>query len=365
MKKIYLDYAATTPVKREVVEAMMPYYQNMYSTKKYQTLIEKYEVEFFELIHAKTGFIRFNAGGSAGNNDIIKSFAQSFKEKGKHMITSKIEHPSVYRVMEKLEKDGFEITYIACDAQGHLDLEALQSAFRPDTILASFMLVNNEIGARQPIEAIAKLCKMHDVFLHVDAVQALGNIALDVDLLGADAVTFSAHKIYAPKGCGAVYVRDQKWIDLFGSQVCIISANVPYIAGFIKGVHLALQDLDVKTQKKSQLRDRLIAGMLALELGIKVNGHTHHPGIVNFFIPHMDGDSLVINYDRYGIALSSGSACSSGALSASHVLKALGMTDGEASRCIRMSLGDFTTESDIDEVVDITAQILKGYKYVG
>lgn len=371
MKRIYLDYAATTPVKKEVLDAMLPYYQEeatFITPKDHETLMETFKRQFLELIEADSGFVEFTAGGSKSNNLILKVMSDVFKDKGKHIITSQIEHPSVYKVMEKLEKDGYEVTYIPCDRYGVTDVEALKAAMRTDTILMSVMLINNEVGSRQPIEEISQLCQSKGVFLHVDAVQGLGNIQIHASSLGADALTFSAHKVYAPKGCGAMYIKDRRYQPLFEARHCFSSDNTPYMAGFIKGAHDAIKQLDVNRSRKSALRNRLIEGILGLELGISVNGpiqsEHHHPGIVNLYIPHMDGDSLVINYDRYGIALSSGSACSSGALMASHVLKAMGLTESEASRCIRMSIGEFTTEEDIDVIVNTTEQILKGYKHV-
>ena len=371
MKRIYLDYAATTPVKKQVLDAMLPYYQyeaSFITDKDLNTLIETFKNQFLEIIKATSGFVEFTASGSEGNNLILKTMSDAFKDKGKHIITSQIEHPSVYKVMEKLEKDGYEVSYIPCDRFGVIDVDVLKKTLRPDTILVSVMLINNEVGTRQPIEAISKLCQDEGVFFHVDAIQGLGNTEIQASILGPDALTFSAHKVYAPKGCGAIYIKDDRYKPLFEGPRCYFESNVPYIAGFLKGAQEAIAQLDSNRMYKFTLRKRLIEGVLNLDLGILVNGPNqsehHHPGIVNLYVPQMDGDSLVINYDRYGIALSSGSACSSGALMASHVLKAMGLSESEASRCIRMSIGDFTTEEDIDVIVNTTEQILKGYKHV-
>lgn len=365
-QKVYLDYAATTPVKPEVVAAMMPYFR---PTEDASELIRNASRTFEKLIGAEPGTVRFNSGGSYGNNEIIKSFAHSKQKKGKHLITSQIEHPSVYKVFEQLATEGFDVTYIKVDAQGIIDLEQLKTAFREDTILVSIMLMNNELGCRQPVEAIGAICREKEVLFHIDAVQALGNERIDVHAIGCDAMSFSAHKVYAPKGCGAIYVKDGVPIDQLISQ-CVIKdesydSNTPCIVGFIKGLDLAYATLDTRNAHKRKLRDKLISGLEELDLGIKCNGDrnsttNHHPGIVNFYYPMMDGDSLVINYDFAGYAISSGSACSSGALSASHVLKAIGLTENEAKKCVRISIGDFTSEADIDGFISATARILKG-----
>jgi len=313
--------------------------------------------------------VRFNSGGSYGNNEIIKSFAHSNLKKGKHLITSQIEHPSVYKVFEQLVTEGFEVTYIKVDAQGIVDLEQLKVAIRKDTTLVSIMLVNNELGSRQPVESIGALCRAHDVLFHIDAIQALGNELLDVNAIGCDAMSFSAHKVYAPKGCGAIYVRDGFSMDQLISQCATkdksLDVNTPYIIGFMKGLELAYADLETRNAQKRKLRNKLITGLVQLDLGIKLNGPSgdvkrHHPGISNFYYPMMDGDSLVINYDFAGFAISSGSACSSGALSASHVLKAIGLSEKEAKKSVRITIGDFTTEADIDGFLGATARILKG-----
>ena len=366
MNKVYLDYAATTPVKSEVVEAMMPYFQHNYDGAKQVDIASR---SFETLIGAASGTVRFNSGGSFGNNEIIKSFAHANIKKGKHLITSNIEHPSVYKVFEQLMTEGFEVTYIKVDNHGIVDLDQLRASIRKDTILVSIMLMNNELGSRQPVEAIGAICRAKDILFHVDAVQALGNERIDVKLIDCDAMSFSAHKVYAPKGCGAIYVRAGLTVENLISQcdfkVGGPNANVPYIVGFMKGLELAYGSLDARNARKRKLRNKLIAGLEELAIGIKYNGDrnstpNHHPGIANFYYPMMDGDSLVINYDFAGFAISSGSACSSGALSASHVLKAIGLTENEAKKCVRISIGDFTTENDIDGFISATARILKG-----
>ncbi len=376
MEKVYLDYAATTPVKREVVDAMMPYFKQTFNESQ---VIQVASHTFERLIGAQHGTVRFNSGGSFGNNEIIKSFAHANRHRGKHLITSQIEHPSVYKVFEQLIKEGYEVTYIDVNHQGIVDLNQLQASIRKDTTLVSVMLMNNEIGSRQPVEAIGALCHVHDLLFHVDAVQALGNERLDVKAIGCDAMSFSAHKVYAPKGCGAIYLRSGLTLEPLLSQ-CVLkdkdhSTNTPFVVGFMKGLELAYADLEGRNEAKKYLRHKLINGLSRLDLGIKRNGPSldtidddpgclatihHHPGITNFYYPMMDGDSLVINYDFAGFAISSGSACSSGALSASHVLKAIGLSENEAKKCVRITVGDFTTEADIDGFLNATERLLKG-----
>ena|GEM_PF-1352047 len=370
MKKVYLDYAATTPVKQEVLEAMMPYFQYVGEASE---LIANASRKFESLIGAESGTVRFNSGGSFGNNEIIKSFAYANRHKGKHLITSQIEHPSVYKVFEQLASEGFSVTYIKVDTQGIVDVEALKSAIQKDTILISIMLINNELGSRQPVEKIGDLCRAHELLFHIDGVQALGNEQIDVKTIGCDAMTFSSHKVYAPKGCGAIYVRKGLSIDPLIASCDLIAANhvanMPYIMGFMKGLESAYADLTAQNAKKRALKRKLVEGLEQMNVGIQLNGPLidadhHHPGIVNFYYPMMDGDSLVINYDFAGFAISSGSACSSGALSASHVLKAIGLTAHAAKKCVRITVGDFTTDADIDGFLDATARLLKGNENV-
>lgn len=369
MKKIYLDYAATTPVKPEVVAAMMPFFT---STEDYSDDLKSFQKQFMKRIGAQSGSVIFNSGGSFGNNEVIKSFAYSNLQKGRHIMTSKIEHPSVYKVFEKLENEGFEVSMIEVNKDGVVDLDDFIAKLRPDTSLVSVMMINNELGSRQPIEAIQRICNENHILFHVDGVQALGHFQLDVEKLGVDAMTFSSHKVYAPKGCGAIYIKEgvTLWPLISDCEPYGLkrSLNIAYIAGFVKGIEIAYDALETNFVRKNSLKQKLIQGLLNLDLGIKVNGSPeltqNHPGIVNLYYPPMDGDSLVINYDFAGIAISSGSACSSGALSASHVLKAIGLSENEAKKCIRITIGDFTTEDDIEAFIEATKRILKGTKNV-
>lgn len=362
MNRIYLDYAATTPVKPEVVEAMLPIYAQAEFDKE---LYEAQKRIFEDAIGAAPGTVVFNHGGSYGNNAAIRGLAGLSHGKRKRIITSSIEHPAVFKVFEALAGEGFELAFVNVDAQGVIDLNHFEALLGDDTAFASIMWVNNEIGTIQPIEAIIQLCRAHGAYIHVDAVQALGNLAVDVSALDVDVMTFSSHKVYAPKGCGALYVKRGIVLKPYFSE-CedLESVNLPYIVGFTKGVTLSYAKIADSSERKRQLKQRLIEGLRGLDLGIRSVAHdemeNHHPGIVSFYFPQMDSDSLIINFDFQGIAISGGSACSSGALSASHVLRAIGMSEADAKKCVRMSIGDMTTEEEIDRVVHTAARILKG-----
>lgn len=361
MKRIYLDYAATTPVKPEIVNAMRPFF-GCFSLSEVEAINRSCAAEIGMRLNAPDNAITFTPSGSFSNNLLVKGFANHRRDKGKHILTTTIEHPAVGNVFQHLQTVGFEVEVIPVDRDGVVDLNYLTNCIRPDTTLVSVMMVNNELGTRQPIEAIAEICRRHEILLHVDAVQALGNITIDLDKLDVDGMTFSAHKVYAPKGCGAHYIKPglESFIAPLVHGIDACSVNIPYIVGFSKGVSLAIDHMEQQSKHKRQLKEKLKVGLEGLELGIKFNGRSDHPGILNVYIPGRDGDSMVINYDMFGIAISSGSACSSGALNASHVLRALGYSEAEAKKCIRYAVGDMTTEEEIDRVIDITCKILKG-----
>lgn len=359
MKRIYLDYAATTPVKSEVVEAMLPYFNEVPERKQ----IEQIESHFLKVLNAPKGRVFFNGGGTTSDCDFIMQAAYYQRSRGvsNKIISSTIEHAAVYKTLERLASEGFEVHLVPVLSNGIIDLEAFDAIYTPDTALVSIMMINNEIGTRQPIEQIAEKLSEHQTIFHVDAVQALGSTEIDLNRLGVDAASFSAHKIYAPKGIGALYIKDADWYDDLLGYGC---ANLPYLKGFEKALELSTVNLSASRAHRKALKEKLINGLEALDLGLKVLGEPRsdqsHPGIVNVYFPMMDGDSLVINYDFKGIAISSGSACSSGALNASHVVKAIGLSETDAKKCIRFSIGDLTTESDIDYVIEQTQAMLKG-----
>ena len=362
MKRIYLDYAATTPVKNEVLMEMLPWFKTVVFD---ETMYKSAQKRFAKCLCADEGTVHFNSGGSYGNNALLRGLCQATASKGKHVITSTIEHPAVYKVFERLKNDGYDVDFVKTNEHGVIDLMHFKTLLRTDTAFVSIMWINNELGTRQPVEKIVKMCHDNDTRVHVDAVQALGNLAIDLSILDVDAMSFSAHKVYAPKGCGATYVKSDLKLDApIHNGSCFESVNMPYIMGFVKGVEIAYENLEQTNQRKRQLKKMLIEGLKDLNLGIRPIGQSRedeqHPGIVNLFIPQMDSDSLIINYNFQGIAISGGSACSSGALSASHVLKAIGLSESEARRCVRMTIGDFTTREEILSVIDATKAILKG-----
>lgn len=360
MNRIFLDYASTTPVKQEVVDAMLPLFAKI---SEDQQVIGACLSTIESLLGADKGTLQFTPGGTYGNNYLIKGLARANSVRGKHIISTKIEHPSVRASMEALEKEGFRITYLDVNREGFVDLEDFERAIETETILASVIYINNEIGTIQPIHALGSIAHRHGVIFHVDGVQALGNVQINLSTLPVDAMTFSAHKIYAPKGSGLVYLRDAHDIEPLIHMGCE-TQNAPAIAGFCKAMVLAHTDLEMGVSKRRRLRKKMLEGLKAIDETLVINGPNEdaqaHPGIVNIYFPSMDGDSLVILYAFNGIAVSSGSACSSGAMSASPVLLALGYTEIEAKKCLRISLGDMTTEAEIEAFLDVTLKILKG-----
>jgi len=375
MKRRYLDYAATTPVKKEVLEAMMPYFSEVYGNASSlhtfgqiakEKLIESREV-VASTIGAKTNEIYFTSGGSESDNWAIKSIAKANKEKGKHIITSKIEHHAVLHTCEALEKEGFEVTYLDVDEEGYIGLDALKDAIREDTILISIMFINNEIGTIQPIKEIGAIARENNVLFHTDAVQALGNVPIDVEELNIDLLSVSAHKIYGPKGIGALYVKRGVKIIPFidgGAQERKKRAgteNIPAIVGFAKACQLAEENLDVHIKKLSVLRDELIDKILNAMDEVKLNGpkDNRHPGNVNVAFKYIEGEALLLMLDAVGIAASSGSACTTGALEPSHVLMSIGLGHEIAHGSLRLTIGDFTDPEDIDFIVENLVRIVK------
>lgn len=367
-KRIYLDYSATTPMKKEVLDEMMPYFSEKYGNpssiysfgREAKQAIDVARDRLAKAVGASSKEIFFTGGGSEADNWAIKGIAYANRNKGNHIITSKIEHHAVLHVCEYLEKDGFEVTYLDVDEYGMIDLEQLKEAITDKTILITIMYVNNEIGTIQPIKEIGKIAKEKGVYFHTDAVQALGNIPIDIKELDVDIMNFSAHKIYGPKGVGGIYIRKGVKIHPFihgGAQERKRRAgteNVPGIVGFGKAAELATQNLDSHIAHVKRLRDKLIEGIQNNIYYVRLNGHPteRHPGNVNFCFEFIEGESLLLSLDMVGIAGSSGSACTSGSLDPSHVLMAIGLTHEIAHGSLRLTIGDFTKEEDIDYVVE-------------
>lgn len=367
MRSVYMDHSATTPVKPEVVEAMLPYFTEIYGNassvhafgREARKGVMSARNTIAEFIGATSEELYFTGGGTESDNWAIRGAAHANKGKGNHIITTTVEHHAVLHVCNILEKEGFEVTYLKVDADGLISLKELEAAIRPNTTLISIMAVNNEIGTIQPIEAIGKIAKARGVLFHTDAVQALGKIELNVDKQNIDLMSFSAHKLYGPKGIGALYVRKGVKIQNLmdgGAQERKRrpgTENVPGIIGFAKAVELSATGFEETNARLIRLRDKLIAGIEAEVPYIRLNGHRtkRHPGNVNFCFEFIEGESLLLSLDLVGIAASSGSACTSGSLDPSHVLMAIGLTHEIAHGSLRLSLGEFTTDEDVDYVI--------------
>jgi len=373
-RKIYLDYSATTPTKKEVLDEMIPYFTEQFGNpssihqfgRANKNVITQSREAVAKTINAKTEEIYFTAGGTESDNWALIGIAESNKKKGNHIITSKIEHHGILHTCEYLEKRGFEVTYLDVDEYGMIDLEDLKASIKDTTILISIMFVNNEIGTMQPVKEIGAIAREKGVYFHTDGVQALGNVAIDVDDLNIDLMSVSSHKIYGPKGIGALYIRKGVRITNYvhgGAQERKRRAgteNVPGIVGFAKAATIAHENLDNHVDKLIKLRMKLIKGIEENIPYIKLNGHPEkrHPGNVNFCFEYIEGESLLLSLDMVGIAGSSGSACTSGSLDPSHVLMSIGLTHEIAHGSLRLSIGDFTTEDDIDYTIENLAQIV-------
>lgn len=364
---IYLDNAATTKTAPEVVDAMLPYFTENYgnpstiyglgSTAK--KAVNQARRTIAEAIGAKQEEIYFTAGGSEADNWALKATAEAYGSKGKHIITTKIEHHALLHTCEYLEKQGFEVTYLDVDEDGLVDPEALKAAIRPDTILISIMYANNEIGTIEPIAEIGAIAKERGILFHTDAVQAFGQIPLNVDELHVDMLSASAHKLNGPKGIGMLYIRTGVKIRSFvhgGSQERSRRAgteNVPGIVGFGAAVERAVRIMDEKVDKETELRDYLI-GRIEKEIPYcRLNGHRTKrlPGNVNFAFQFIEGESMLIMLDMKGVCASSGSACTSGSLDPSHVLLAIGLKHENAHGSLRLTLSEENTKEEMDFVV--------------
>ncbi len=367
-KRVYLDYSATTPMKKEVLDEMLPFFNVQFGNpssihcfgRENKSAIDKSRGIIAKTLNARTEEIFFTGGGSEADNWAIKGVASALKDKGKHIITTKIEHHAVLHTCEYLEKNGYEVTYLNVDQYGLIDLEELKAAIRPDTILISIMFANNEIGTIQPIKEIGVIAKENNIIFHTDAVQAYGNVVIDVNELGIDLMSLSAHKIYGPKGIGLLYIRKGTKIQPIihgGAQERRRRAgteNVPAIVGFGKASEIASEGIEDHISKLTYLRDRLINGLTEKIPYVFLNGHPTKrlPGNVNICIQYIEGESLLLSLDMVGIACSSGSACTSGSLDPSHVLMAIGLTHEVAHGSLRLTIGDYTSEDDIDYVIE-------------
>ena len=374
-KKLYLDNAATTRVKKEVIEEMRKYFDEYYGNpssslyelgRKSREAIENARKQVADFLNADEKEIYFTAGGSESDNWAIKGVAFANKNKGNHIITTKIEHHAILHTCEYLEKFGFETTYLDVDKYGMIDVEQLKESIRPETILISVMFANNEIGTIQPIEQIGEIAKEHGIIFHTDSVQALGSVKIDVEKQHIDLLSMSAHKIGGPKGVGGMYIRKGVKIDNFihgGGQERGKRAGtegVQNIVGFGKAVELAKRDFDQHIERLTTLRNKLIEGIKTNIPDVVLNGHPtmRLPNNVNFSYKYVEGESILLLLDMEGISASSGSACTSGSLDPSHVLLATGLDHGTAHGSIRFTISEEITEEDIDFTIVTMKKII-------
>ncbi|MBA7695376.1 Cysteine desulfurase IscS [subsurface metagenome] len=369
MRRIYLDYAATTPTHPEVVKAMLPYFteafgnpSSIYSCgQQARGAIEKSRTKIADLIGARDEEIVFTSGGTEADNFAIKGVASSKESKGDHILTSPIEHHAVIETCKFLGRRGFSITYLPVDEYGLVDPSDVKKAITDKTILISVMHANNEIGTIEPIAEIGRIAREAGIYFHTDTVQTVGHIPINVDELGVDLLSISAHKLYGPKGVGALYIRKgTKLLPLIhgGEQEGMRRAsteNVPGIVGFGKAVELAQQEMSEEAERLTPLRDKLINGLLERIDHTRLNGHPRKrlPNNVNISVDFVEGESMCLGLDLAGICASTGSACASSTLEPSHVLLATGLSPERAHGSLRFTLGKWTTEEEIDQVLEV------------
>lgn len=375
MNRIYLDHAATTPVSEPVLSEMLPFFStcwgnasSVYATgREARKAIEKARKQVAEAIGAEPREILFTGGGSESDNLAVKGTAFALRKKGRHIITTAIEHPAVLNTCRWLDKQGFEISYIKPDHTGKIDPEKIRAAIRNDTILISMMAANNEIGTIEPVAEVGAIAQELGIQFHTDAVQAVGSVPVNVREWNADLVSISAHKFYGPKGIGAIYIRHGTRIDSLihgGEQERGLRAgteNIPAIVGMGKAIEIANRNLNENAARTAFLRNRLIDGIMKNIPGTKLNGmmESRLPNNCNVSFAGIDGEALLLRMDLAGIAASSGSACTAGNQEVSHVLQAIGLSEQEAKGSLRLTTGIGNTEKEIDETVSTVCEIVK------
>lgn len=366
--KIYMDNAATTPVREEVLAEVLPYFREYYGNassvyaiaKESKKALERARKQVADAIGAKPEEIYFTAGGSESDNMALRGVAEAMSAKGKHIITTKIEHHAILHTCEYLEKHGYEVTYLDVDEMGKVRLEELEKAIRPETILISVMFANNEIGTIQPIAEIGALAREKGIYFHTDAVQAVGHVPVDVEKMHIDLLSISGHKLGAPKGIGAIYIRKGVKVSplIFGGaqekKMRAGTENIPGIVGLGKAAELAVAELEQTRERLTALRDKLIHGILEKIPYSRLNGDPvdRLPGNCNISFAYIEGESMLLLLDALGIAASSGSACTSGSLDPSHVLLAIGLPHEEAHGSLRLTLDRENTEEEVDFVLE-------------
>lgn len=373
MKRVYLDYAATTPLDPRVLEVMKPYFYKKFGNSmslhsfglEAKQALEESRETVAKSMNANPEEIIFTGSATESINSVIKGIAFANKEKGKHIITSAIEHHAVLESCKWLEEQGFEITYLPVDKYGFVDLEKLKNSIKNNTILVSIMHANNEIGTIESIEEIGKICKEKDVLFHTDAVQSFGKIPIDVNKMNVDLLSLSAHKFYGPKGVGATFIRKGTNIDPLlhggGHEFGVRSSteNIAGIVGLAEAVRLREKEMKPEAARLTKLRDYLIRNVLKIENSY-LNGHLTKrlSNNANFWFAFIEGEALIIQLDSYGIAASTGSACSSSTLEPSHVLMAIGLKHEQAHGSLRLSLGKYTTKSEIDYAIKVLPKVV-------
>lgn len=374
MKKIYLDNAGTTRLSGEVLSVMLPYYTEMYGNsnslhsfgQEAHRAVEEARTSVAKLINANPKELFFTSGGTEGNNWVIKGIARANTHRGKHIIVSAIEHHSIIESARELENEGFEVTYLPVDKTGMVDMYALLRELRPTTTLVSIMAVNNEVGTIQNIKAIGEILKDYKTYFHVDAVQAMSCLHIDVKDMRIDALTMSAHKVHGPKGAGAVYIKmgtPIKKLIQGGEQESGKrggTVNVAGVVGLAKAMEIAVRDVDINNKKLSELSDYFVNKLKYAISDISFNGNFEQkaPGIVNVSFNFIEGESILMKLDMCGVAVSTGSACASNSLEKSHVLKAMGLSHEDINGAIRFSFGADNTKEEIDYVVEKLVEIV-------
>lgn len=369
MRKVYLDNAATTALSPRVLEAMLPYFTQHYGNpssvhafgREAKQGLDRARDQVAKALHCEPSEVIFTGCGTESDNTVLLGVAQRYGDKGKHIITTNVEHHAILHTCEYLEKQGYSVTYLPVDQDGLVTAEQVAAAIRPDTILVSIMFANNEVGTIMPIQEIGAVCKEKGVLFHTDAVQAVGHIPVDVQAMHIDMLSLSAHKFHGPKGVGALYCRKGIRLPSYimgGAQEKGRRAGTENVAGIVglgAAIQLATEQLEENRAKMTALRDRLMTGIQARISEVKLNGHPTNrlPNNVNFSFKYIEGESILLMLDMNGIAASSGSACTSGSLDPSHVLLALGLPHEIAHGSVRLTLGDETTEEDIDYTIDV------------
>ena len=371
---VYVDNAATTQVDPDVAEKVIPCFTSVFGNassihtagRKAKELLNTAREQVANALGAEPGEIYFTAGGSESDNWAIKGVAHKFAKKGKHLITTAIEHHAVLHSMKSLEKEGFEVTYLPVDSEGFVTAEQVEKAIRPDTILVSVMFANNEIGSVEPIAEIGDVCKKHGVLFHTDAVQAVAHIKIDVKAMNKDMLSLSGHKFNAPKGVGALYIRKGITIPnlIDGGQQergkRAGTENIPAIVGMGYAIEVATRELDERMSRVRKMRDRLRDELMRRIPYAKLNTPENSlPGTLNISFQYIEGESILLMLDMNGICASSGSACTSGSLDPSHVLRAIGLPHEIAHGSVRMSIDHNNTEEEIDHIIDTLPKIIQ------